>query len=501
MTPPPGLGSWTARRARATPERTALVHGARRVTYAELDDRARALAAGLAGLGVARGDRVAHLGPNHPAFVETLFATTALGAVFVPLNVRLAPDEHVFALADTEARVLVHAADVRKESLRTPSDSNATFLTLEVGGTYDELIAATTDRRDPVDVDPDHTAVLLYTSGTTGRPKAARLSHANLTWNALNVLVDVDLARDEVCLLSAPLFHAAALGMTCLPVLLKGGTLVLEEAFDVERTLDLVPAEGVTVMFGVPTMFAALARSPRFAGTDLSSVRYLLCGGAPVPPSLLETYAARGLVFLQGYGMTEAAPGVLLLDREHAREKTGTAGRPHFFSDVRLSDAGEILVRGPNVVDGYWRRTAETGAAFDDEGWFRSGDVATVDDEGFHRIVDRVKDLYISGGENVSPAEVEGVLVGHPDVVDAAVVGVPDERWGETGHAWVVLAEGATATPADVVAFLDGRLARFKHPRTVEVVDALPRNPTGKLDKVALRARRGPNPPTTTAPG
>ena len=498
MTPPPGLGSWTARRARATPERTALVHGSRRLTYAALDDRVRALAAGLAGLGVERGDRVAYLGPNHPAFVETMFATTALGAVFVPLNARLAPQEHAFALEDTGARVLVHAAglDVRKVPLSacspSPSVSNGTFLTLEVGRSYEDLITRTADRRDPVDVDPDDTAVLLYTSGTTGRPKAARLSHANLTWNALNVLVDVDLSRDEVCLLSAPLFHAAALGMTCLPVLLKGGTLVLEEAFDVDRTLDLVPAEGVTIMFGVPTMFAALARAPRFTDTDLSSVRYLLCGGAPVPPALLERYAQRGLTFLQGYGMTEAAPGVLLLDREHAREKTGTAGRPHFFSDVRLADSGEVLVRGPNVVDGYWRRPQESAEAFDDEGWFRSGDVATVDADGFHRIVDRVKDLYISGGENVPPAEVEGVLTAHPDVVDAAVVGVPDERWGETGHAWVVLAPGASATPADLLAHLDGRLARFKAPRRIEVVDALPRNPTGKLDKGALRARWSP---------
>jgi fatty-acyl-CoA synthase len=499
VTPPPGLGSWTARRARATPERTALVHGPRRLTYAALDDRVRALAAGLAGLGVEHGDRVAYLGPNHPAFVETMFATTALGAVFVPLNARLAPQEHAFALADTGARVLVHAAgvDVRKVPLQTPSVGNETFLTLEVGGSYDDLITGTTDRREPVDVDPDDTAILLYTSGTTGRPKAARLSHANLTWNALNVLVDVDLARDEVCLLSAPLFHAAALGMTCLPVLLKGGTLVLEEAFDVDRTLHLVPAEGVTIMFGVPTMFAALARAPRFTDTDLSSVRYLLCGGAPVPPALLERYAQRGLTFLQGYGMTEAAPGVLLLDREHAREKTGTAGRPHFFTDVRLADTGEVLVRGPNVVDGYWHRPQESAAAFEsgehaDSGWFRSGDVATVDADGFHRIVDRVKDLYISGGENVSPAEVEGVLTAHPDVVDAAVIGVPDERWGETGHAWVVLAPGATATPADLLAHLDGRLARFKHPRGIEVVDELPRNPTGKLDKGALRGRWAP---------
>ncbi len=499
MTPPPGLGSWTARRARATPERTALVHGSRRLTYAALHDRVRALAAGLAGLGVGRGDRVAYLGPNHPAFVETLFATTALGAVFVPLNSRLAVQELAFALEDTGAGMLVHAAGVDGAAILPLDASNAASLalTLEVGGSYDELITGTADRRDPVDVDPDDTAILLYTSGTTGRPKAARLSHANLTWNALNVLVDVDLARDEVCLLSAPLFHAAALGMTCLPVLLKGGTLVLEESFDVDRTLDLVPAEGVTIMFGVPTMFAALARAPRFTDTDLSSVRYLLCGGAPVPPALLERYAQRGLTFLQGYGMTEAAPGVLLLDREHAREKTGTAGRPHFFSDVRLADTGEVLVRGPNVVDGYWRRPQESAEAFEagehaDRGWFRSGDVATVDAEGFHRIVDRVKDLYISGGENVSPAEVEGVLTTHPEVVDAAVVGVPDERWGETGHAWVVLAPDAAATPADLLAHLDGRLARFKHPRRVEIVEALPRNPTGKLDKGALRSRWAP---------
>jgi fatty-acyl-CoA synthase len=488
MTPPPGLGTWTARRARNSPERVALVAGPTRVTYAELDDRVRRLAAGLRGLGVGPGDRVAYLGPNHPAFVETMFATTGLGAVFVPLNTRLAVAEIAFALTDTTPRVVVTCGD-SNASLLAPSESSDALLSLAVGGSYDDLIA-TSDPADLVDADPDALAVLMFTSGTTGRPKAACLTHANLTWNAINVVVDIDLRSDEVCLLSAPLFHAAALGMTCLPVLLKGGTLVLEPAFDVDRTLDLVESERVTVMFGVPTMFATIARSPRFADADLSSVRYLLCGGAPVPPALLDVYAARGPAFLQGYGMTEAAPGVLLLDPAHARSKVGTAGRPHFFSDVALSDVGEILVRGPHVVAGYWQRPAETAAAFD-AGWFRSGDVAEVDDDGFHRIVDRVKDLYISGGENVSPAEVEGVLGGHPEVVDVAVVGVPDDRWGEVGHAWVVLADGATSTPADLVGWLDGRLARFKTPRTVEVVDALPRNPTGKLDKPALRRSLG----------
>ncbi|MEJ2867146.1 long-chain fatty acid--CoA ligase [Actinomycetospora sp. OC33-EN08] len=485
MTPPPGLGTWTARRARSSPERVALVHGPTRTTYAELDDRVRRLAAGLRGLGVAPGDRVAYLGPNHPAFVETMFATTALGAVFVPLNTRLAADEVAFAVADTAPRILVVDPDVSTAAMLSSGVSMAALLTL--GGTFDALIMDTTERAEPVDTDPDALAVLMFTSGTTGRPKAACLTHANLTWNALNVVVDVDLAGDEVCLLSAPLFHAAALGMTCLPVLLKGGTLVLEQAFDVDRTLDLVERERVTVMFGVPTMFATIARSPRFADADLSSVRYLLCGGAPVPPSLLEVYAPRGPAFLQGYGMTEAAPGVLLLDPAHARSRAGTAGRPHFFTDVTLASSGEILVRGPHVVSGYWQRPEETAAAFTGAGWFRSGDVAEVDDEGFHRIVDRAKDLYISGGENVSPAEVEGVLAAHPDVVDVAVVGVPDDRWGEVGHAWVVLAPDVDTTPEDLLAWLDGRLARFKAPRTVDVVATLPRNPTGKLDKPALR--------------
>ncbi|WP_433801515.1 acyl-CoA synthetase [Actinomycetospora sp. CA-084318] len=489
MTPPPGLGTWTARRARNSPNRVALVHGDTRTTYAELDDRVRRLAAGLRGLGVAPGDRVAHLGPNHPAFVETMFATTGLGAVFVPLNTRLAAAEIAFALSDTTPRVVV-TSDDSKASLLAPSDSGDALLALEVGGSYDELIAGS-EPTDLVDADPDALAVLMFTSGTTGRPKAACLTHANLTWNALNVVVDVDLRSDEVCLLSAPLFHAAALGMTCLPVLLKGGTLVLEQAFDVDRTLDLVERERVTIMFGVPTMFATIARSPRFADADLSSVRYLLCGGAPVPPSLLEVYDHRGPAFLQGYGMTEAAPGVLLLDPAHAHAKVGTAGRPHFFTDVALAPSGEVLVHGPHVVAGYWQRPEETAAAFTDEGWFRSGDVAEADDDGFHRIVDRVKDLYISGGENVSPAEVEGVLAGHPEVVDAAVVGVPDDRWGEVGHAWVVLRDGATTTASDVLAWLDGRLARFKTPRTVEVVEVLPRNPTGKLDKPALRRSLG----------
>lgn len=498
MTPPPSLGSWPARRARATPAATALVHdgpdGTRRTTYAELHRRVAALAGGLAARGVTVGDRVAYLGPNHPSFVETLFAVTALGAVFVPVNTRIPPERVDALLADAGTRLLVHTPSPAADALRTTVDR-------VVVGVDDEAAIASATPREALAVDPDQLAVLMYTSGTTGRPKGARLSHGNVVWNALSVLVDVDLAADEVCLVSAPLFHAAALGMTAMPVLLKGGALVLEESFDVGRTYDLVARERVTMMFGVPTMFDVLARDARFDDADLSSLRYLLCGGAPLPRPLIERYAGRRLTFMQGYGMTEASPGVLLLGADDAASRIGSAGKPAFFVDVELRDPsgavaadgerGEVLVRGPNVVDGYWGRTDDpsfvASDSFTADGWFRSGDVAVRDADGFHRVVDRLTDVYISGGENVYPAEVESALVAHPAVAEAAVVGVPDERWGEAGRAYLVAVEGATPDADDVRAFVAERLGRFRAPRDVEVVTSLPRTPTGKLDKVALR--------------
>jgi fatty-acyl-CoA synthase len=489
MSHPPALGSWPARRARARPDAVALVHDGRRTTYAELHRRVAALAGGFARRGVEPGDRVAYLGPNLPAFVETLFAVTALGAVFVPLSTRIAPERVDALLADAGARLLVHPPSETADALGTAIER-------VVVGTDDEAMIATSEPREALAVDPDHPAVLMYTSGTTGRAKGARLSHGNVVWNALSVLVDVDLAADEVCLVSAPLFHAAALGMTAIPVLLKGGTLVLEETFDVERTYDLIERERVTMMFGVPTMFDVLARDARFDVADLSSLRYLLCGGAPLPHPLIGRYAARGLTFMQGYGMTEASPGVLLLSADDTATRIGSAGKPAFFVDVELRDPdggpvpdgarGELLVRGPNLVDGYWGRADDP--AFTADGWFRSGDVAVRDADGFHYVVDRLTDMYISGGENVYPAEVESVLVAHPAVVEAAVVGVPDERWGEAGRAYVVAADGARPDADDVRAFVAERLGRFRAPRDVEMVATLPRTPTGKLDKKALRA-------------
>ncbi|MEW1928712.1 long-chain fatty acid--CoA ligase [Streptomyces sp. NPDC088360] len=516
-----GLGSWPARRARKTPHRAALTHEGRTITYAALHSRVLRLAHALRARGVRRGDRVAYLGPNHPSFLETFFAAGALGAVFVPLNTRLAAPELAYQLADAGARTLVHSpaqagvvAELRQEA--GPGDllveAGQVGLFVEVGSQYEELVQAARSVEEPLDeaVSRDDVCLLMYTSGTTGRPKGAMLTHANLTWNAVNVLVDADLTADTVALVSAPLFHAAALGMLALPVLLKGGHCVLVESFDPTEALGLVERHGVSAMFGVPTMYERLTREPPWHTADLSSLRILMCGGAPVPTPLIEAYAERGLAFQQGYGMTEAAPGALYLDAEHAERKAGTAGVPHFFTDVRVvrpdlspaatGETGEILVRGPHVMLGYWQLPDETAAVFAD-GWFRTGDAARVDADGFVTIADRLKDMIISGGENIYPAEVESALLAHPDVVECAVIGVPDARWGEVPRAVVVPRDGTDPAPDDVLGFLAGRLAKYKIPKSVVCVPELPRTASGKLHKPSLRRDHGGAPQTPTPEG
>ncbi|MYW67564.1 o-succinylbenzoate--CoA ligase [Streptomyces sp. SID8379] len=495
-----GLGSWPARRARKTPHRTALIHDGTPSTYAQLHDRTTRLAHALRARGIRRGDRVAYLGPNHPGFLEVLFAAGALGAVFVPLNIRLAGPEIAYQLDDSGAKALVHGPAHRALVAGLPGRTDVRTY-VEVGPDYEELIASA-GTAGPVDeaVSGDDTCIIMYTSGTTGRPKGAMLTHANLTWNALNVLVDTDLAADERALVSAPLFHTAGLNMLALPVLLKGGTCVLVESFDPAATLDLIAEHRVTTMFGVPTMYDLVARQPDWGSADLSCLRTLLCGGAPVPASLIATYQERGLTFLQGYGMTEASPGALFLDAEHVVSKAGSAGVPHFFTDVRVvrpdltaaapGETGEILVRGPHVMPGYWGLPDATAAAFTD-GWFRTGDAARVDDDGYVHIVDRIKDMIISGGENVYPAEVENLLLAHPDVAECAVIGVPDAKWGEVPRAVVVPRAGAHPDPDAVLASLDGRLAKYKIPTSLVLVDELPRTASGKLLKARVRERHG----------
>ncbi|MHA6781634.1 acyl-CoA synthetase [Pseudonocardia saturnea] len=493
-----GIGGWPARRAQMSPGRPAFVHDDARTTYAEVHERATRLAAQLRAAGVRHGDRVAYLGPNHPAFAETLFATHLLGGVFVPLNWRLAAPEITYMIEHSGASVLVRGTDTA-----APVDAAAmrAIVALRDPGPgeidYEPWLRAGDPAPIDEPVDPDEPALILYTSGTTGRPKGAVLTHANVVWNSVNIMIGVDIASDEVTLISAPLFHVAALNQTLLPTFMKGGCSVIMPSWGVDACYDLIEEHRVTWMFGVTTMFAEFARSPRWPGADLSSLRTLMSGGAPVPQALIQTYHDRGLVFCQGYGLTETAPGATFLEARESVAKAGSAGVPVFFADVRvvrpdLTDAevgepGEVLVRGPNVTPGYWADPAATAAAFTD-GWFHSGDVATVDRDGHLHIVDRLKDMYISGGENVYPAEVEGVLFEHAAVAECAIIGVPHEKWGEVGKAFVVLHPGATAGVPQLQEHLRDRLAGYKVPVEFELVASLPRTGSGKVLKGRLRA-------------
>jgi fatty-acyl-CoA synthase len=473
-----------------SPDRVAIVHNGNSLTYRDLHERATRAAHMLAGLGIAGGDRVAYLGPNEPEFLETLFGAAMLGAIFVPLNTRLAPPELAFILADSGTKVLVHASTHAAE-FEVPHVLDRSE--------YERSLASA--RTDPIDetVDQDDIAVIMYTSGTTGRPKGASLSHANIHWNTMNLLIDVDLAGDEVTLVNAPMFHVAALNQTVLPTLLKGGTVVLD-SFDPVRTLASIARHRVTYLFGVPAMFQAVAATQEWPTADLSSVRTMICGGAPVPAQVITTYQERGLVFLQGYGLTESSPSALFL-RAAESHRVGSAGTPCFFTDVRVIDGdgedvapgepGEVILHGPNVMTGYWGRPDATAAVLSPDGWLRTGDIAVPDEDGFLYIRDRIKDVIISGGENIYPAEVEDVLHEHPAVADCAVIGVPDERWGEVGRAIVVSRDGVT--PEQLLTFLNGRIARYKIPKSVVFTDTLPRTASGKLLKSALREDFGEN--------
>jgi fatty-acyl-CoA synthase len=491
-----GTGSWPLRRARRAPERVALRYEGRDITYGEVHERSTRLAHALRGLGVEPGTRVAYLGHNNPAFVESLFATHLLGAIFVPLNFRLAAPEIDYMLGQSGTRVLIHApeCDAAVGGLESYAGTK-----VALASDYEPLLAGGGTEPIDVPVTLDDPALILYTSGTTGKPKGAILTHGNLVFNSFNMFLDVDIREDEVALVAAPLFHVAALDQLLLPTFMKGGTSLLMRGWDVDGCFDAIEKDGVTWVFGVAAMFAGLVQSPRWATADLSSLRQVMSGGAPIPPSLIRKYQERGIVFCQGYGMTETAPGATFLGADKSIEKAGSAGSPCFFADVKVvnpdltearpGEPGEVLISGPSVTPGYWDNPEATAAAFTADGWFRSGDVASRDEDGYLTIVDRIKDMYISGGENVYPAQVEAAASEHPAVAECAVIGVPDEKWGEVGAAYVVVRQGASLDPDEFRTFLRERLASYKVPVHVHVVDQLAHTGSGKVQKVALRDR------------
>lgn len=493
-----GIGDWPHRRRVKSERTTALLSGGNSRSYPELAERVDRIADALAQGGIQAGDRVAYLGLNSIEFLEALFGVAAAGAVFVPLNTRWAAAEIAYGVDDSGARMLIHdiGFDAMVTDLAVP---RVVVGSAEPDGFEAFVGSGAPEHRDRT-VALEDPALILYTSGTTGQSKGAVLSHGNLTWNSINVLVDYDVTSTDVALMVSPLFHVASLGMGALPTLLKGGTLLLQQRFEPAEVLQAIRDHRVTRLSGVPTTFKMLAEHPDWAEADLGSLNTLTCGGSPVPAHVADAYEARGLSFSSGYGMTETAPGATSLSPMHSRERAASSGLPHFFTGVRIvgedgadtppGDVGEVLISGPNVIERYWNRPEASAQAIHD-GWFRSGDLGYLDDLGFLTIVDRAKDMFVSGGENVYPAEVEQILMELPQVAGVAVIGVADERWGEIGRAIVVPASGMMVTIEDITTQLDGRIGRFKFPRSVVVVDELPMTASGKVLKADLRRTYG----------
>ncbi|WP_188197163.1 long-chain-fatty-acid--CoA ligase [Nonomuraea sp. SYSU D8015] len=505
------LASAVARNARYHGEVTVVRYAGGDLTYARLDDKAARLATVLAAGGARDGDRVAYLGLNSAAFLVTMLAAFRLGAVFVPVNFRLAEPELESVLEKSGAVTIVceegHRASLEKvrggtrltRFLLVDDDSEVPAAPDAEGWEpWSALIAAAEPASTPAPKGFDDPAILMFTSGTTGLPKGVVLTYGNVWWNSVNVDTMIDTRRGDVTHAAAPLFHIGALNSFVLRTIVRGGTVVVRRSFDPAGLLDDLVTHRVNTMFAVPAMLAALSRVPGVFDADLSQLRSVVVAGAPVPPSLIELYAAHGILLQQAWGLTETAPFATHLPIERTLDKIGSAGIPMPYTQVRVVDsltnrplkpgeAGEIVVRGPNVTPGYWENPDATAAAFDDEGWFHSGDIGHLDEDGYLYIVDRLKDMIISGGENVYPAEVERALAAMPGVVDVAVVGAPDAQWGETVVAVVSLAEGTTVTLDDVREYAAAQLARYKLPRKLKVVQSMPRNASGKLDKTVIR--------------
>jgi fatty-acyl-CoA synthase len=493
---------WIAHFGRRTPDKVAVVDlgSGRRLTYAQFDARISRLASHLRdALKVARGDRVAVLALNTTDTLEVQFACGRIGAVFLPLNTRLTVPELQFIVGDASPKVMIHDDDLAETALAVAKLCNVgSTLRLGAGASYEAGIAAAKPLDKAIDVTLDDISTIMYTSGTTGQPKGAIITHGMTFWNCVNLGGPAYISPSSVLLTVLPLFHTGGLNCYTNPVLHAGGTVLIMRAFDPGQALQLIsdPAERINTFFGVPSIYQFMAQHPAFATADFSRLVIGGVGGAPMPVPLLKTWEARGVALQQGYGMTETSPAVLTLDREDAARKAGSSGKPVLHTEVRIvrpdgtdadvGELGELWVRGPNVTPGYWNRPDANASSFTD-GWLHTGDATRVDEDGFYYIVDRWKDMYISGGENVYPAEVESVLHQLAAVAEAAVIGIPSEQWGETGMAIIAVKPGQTLSEADIRAHCEANLARFKRPHLIKLVDALPRNATGKIHKPTLR--------------
>ncbi len=508
------IGDYLARRELYSPERLAIIDTGKtpewRLTFRQMNARANRLANWLrAAAGVGKGDRVAILAHDGVEHLDTFFACGKLGAIHTALNWRLHPQELAGIVATTQPRVLIFSADQADKAaalralLADRWEAIATYVHTEgdgIGASHHFETVIQSAPATPVttgDLEAEDIAALIFTGGTTGLPKAAQVSHRMIAWNTLNTVIH-DVTHDDVYLNVFPMFHTGGLFVYTLPQVVFGGVTILMRQFDPAWVLELIERERVTIFGAVPTMYQLIAQAPNWATADLSSLRFCTSGGAPLPVPLVEQYTReKDIRFKQGFGMTEFGPGIFALAPEDAIRKAGTIGRPNFYVDARIVDEdnnllgpdeeGELVLKGPSYCSGYFGDPAASAAAVDARGYFHTGDIARYDAEGYFTIVDRKKDMYISGGENVYPAEIERALYEHPAVLMCAVIGLPDAKWGEAGRACVVLKPGMAADEGELLDFMAARLARYKVPRSVVFRPSLPISAAGKILKRELR--------------
>lgn len=491
---------WIAHHAGYQPDALAIIdlHSMRRYSYAQMNARVDRCALFLsAGCGVGRGDRVAMLAHNSSDHYEVEFACRRIGAIFLPLNWRLAVPELEFIVGDSAPRVLIAGAEFM-DAARVIAETCETRHLVEcddgADSAYEQGLAQTHGRAEIVDLTHDDTWALVYTSGTTGRPKGARVTHGQAFFNAVNSAMKCELTTHSVNLAFLPIFHIGGLQLFANGIFHTGGTNIVMRTFDPLDFLNLLsdPELAISHGFGVPTNFLFASQLPEFAKADLSRLVTIGVGGAASPRALLETYAERGVMLQNGWGMTETCTLGTLLTKDRALDKIGSTGKPVMHTSIRIVDGngvdlatgetGELWIKGPTITPGYWNRPDANEQSFTD-GWFHTGDAARMDDEGFVSIVDRYKDMFISGGENVYPAEVENVLYQLDGIAETAVIGIPDDRWGEVGRAYVVAKAGSNLTEDAITSHCQDNLARFKVPKSVRFMNELPHNATGKVTK------------------
>lgn len=489
------INRWLPTHAHFRPDKEAVVcaETGHRLNYGALYAKTLSAAKTLRALGVERGDRVAILAHNDIRFFALFFAAARLGAITVPLNWRLSKAEQEQILADCNAKVMF-VDDTMAGADNSPAHDHVVSL-----DRLTEQPATELEVPELADLCEDTPVAIFYTGGTTGVPKGALLTHKSMFWNAQNTIAGWGLSPDDIAPVFTPLFHTGGLNVFATPLLALGGTIVLSATFEPERALELIAAEQCTVLFLVPTMYHMVKESPSFNPEKLRKLKIMISGGAPCPKPLFEAYWSHGLPLRQGYGLTEAGPNTFGIEQSQAEARVQTVGRPLPYVNLRLvkdnkivaaGEVGELQIQGGHVMAGYWNRPEATAAVLDKTGWLSTGDLALADSDGYYTICGRQKEMFISGGENVFPAEIEEVLLGHPHIAEVAVVGVGDEKWGEVGRAHLVVREGAPESlPSSLKAYCRERLAGYKIPKEFRLEHELPKSAAGKVLKAELANR------------